>query len=289
MSSGSLSSAGKIVGRSQPSVSRILDALEHEIGVSLFERRRGQVVPTEAAHELLDELQRVLVSMKRITDFAEQRRAENIDTIQIGVMPALATSFIPKVITRFAKQFPSTKIILNVRFSPTIEEWATTQQIDIGLAEAPFRRTGFETIEFSRSPYVIAVPSRHHLAKNDVIEPADLLESPLISWTPFAAARQLSDAIFRASGIWKTPLYETTLSLSGLALVENEMGLGIIDPFTGLEHQSDGVTLVPFRPEIPFNVAMLLPEGRRKSAALDAFITELNIARDELVGKIGAT
>lgn len=286
MTTGTFSSAGKIVGRSQPSVSRIVDALENELDVVLFERRRGKAVPTDAAHELLDELERILVSMKKIKDFASQTRSAGNDAIGIGVMPALATSFLPRVIARFARQFPDTRVAMNVRFTPTVEEGAATQLFDIGLAEEPFHRTGFETKAFIRAPCTIAVPLGHPLAEARVITPPDLRGVTLISGTPFTAARHLSDAIFRAAGVTVRPRFETTLALGGLALVQNGMGLGLVDPVTAAEHAGAGVRLVPFRPEIPFNVGMLLPDRRRKGAALDALVAVLLSERDDLLQKL---
>ena len=288
MTTGTFSGAGKIVSRSQSSVSRIVDALENELGVALFERRRGKAVATEAAHELLDELERILVSMKKIKDFAGQTRSADDEAIRIGVMPALATSFLPRVIARFAEQFPDTRVAMNVRFTPTVEEGAATQVFDIGLAEEPFHRTGFETKQFLRASCMIAAPAGHPLAAAKVIAPRDLQGVTLISGTPFTAARHLSDAIFRAAGMSVMPGYETTLALGSLALVQNGMGLGIVDPVTAIEHAGSGVRLVPFRPEIPFNVGMLLPDRCRKSAALDALVEVLLSERDALLGKLPA-
>ncbi|WP_374710407.1 LysR family transcriptional regulator [Brucella anthropi] len=41
MLNGSISKASKEMGRSQPGLSRMLDRLKHELGVSLFDRRKG--------------------------------------------------------------------------------------------------------------------------------------------------------------------------------------------------------------------------------------------------------
>ena len=53
MLTGTVSAAAELLGRSQPAVSRLLDKLEAELGVTLFERRRGLVTPTSVARLLL--------------------------------------------------------------------------------------------------------------------------------------------------------------------------------------------------------------------------------------------
>ena len=45
MRTGTISGAAEVLGRSQPAVSRMTDKLESSVGVKLFERRKGRVVP----------------------------------------------------------------------------------------------------------------------------------------------------------------------------------------------------------------------------------------------------
>ena len=61
MRSGTISGAAEMLGRSQPAVSRMIDKLEEDMGVKLFERRKGRVVATHAALLLLEEVERLLI------------------------------------------------------------------------------------------------------------------------------------------------------------------------------------------------------------------------------------
>jgi DNA-binding transcriptional LysR family regulator len=45
MSAGSVTAAGKMLGRAQPSVTRAIQELEQELGFSLFERSGPKVTP----------------------------------------------------------------------------------------------------------------------------------------------------------------------------------------------------------------------------------------------------
>src|SRR5690606_18748124 len=127
----------------QPAVSRLLDKLENELGVSLFERRRGQVTPTAVAHLLLDEIARAFVSLEALNNFAARLADGEGGEVNLAVMPALGITFVPHLLSHFRTRWPKTKVVLNVRLSAKIEEWAAAQQIDFGLAETPFKRSGF--------------------------------------------------------------------------------------------------------------------------------------------------
>ena len=59
MRAGTATGAGLMLGMSQPAVSRLLAQTEALAGFPLFERVRGRLVPTQLAHALHEEAERV--------------------------------------------------------------------------------------------------------------------------------------------------------------------------------------------------------------------------------------
>ena len=113
MRAGTVSGAAKILGRSQPAVSRMIDKLEENLGVKLFERRKGQVVPTHAAHLLLDEVEKLFVSLSSLDNFG-RRLEEGLEggVGALGVAPAetgmdirIGTWFLVLVIAALSEAF----------------------------------------------------------------------------------------------------------------------------------------------------------------------------------------
>ena len=76
------------------------------------------------------------------------------------------------------------------------------------------------------------------------------------------------------------PAYETTVSYVVLQLVRNGAGVGLIDPYTAACERDAGVRIIPFTPTIPFNVALLRPDSRPASRAVDALLDLLATRRD---------
>ncbi|WP_353646871.1 LysR substrate-binding domain-containing protein [Mesorhizobium sp. WSM2239] len=286
MLTGTVSGAAELLGRSQPAVSRLIDKLESELGVSLFDRRKGKVTPTSVANLLLDEIERAYVSLQTLNSFASRLARGEGGEISIAVMPALGITFIPHLLADFRKQWPRTKVTFSVRLSAKIEEWAASQQIDFGLAETPFKRSGFRTEIFSDAPYIAAVPRDHPLADRSRLRPADLREGPLIYWTPFVSARHLLDQAFQSSSVKIDAAYETTFSASAYEMVKQGIGIAIIDPYTAMAQLDDNVRLIPFAPAIPFNVALLRPEMRTANPAADALLELMAEKRDRLLAQL---
>lgn len=280
---GTVTAAAEIMGRSQPAVSRMLAKLEEELGVSLFERRKGLVVPTREAHLLIDEVERVYASIDSLRGFSNRLVQGDGGNISIAAMPALGVSFLPAAIGQFNINWNRTKVVLNIQLSPKVEEWAAAQQIDFGVAELPFFRTGFSAEIFSSSPYLCAVPATHELAEKSWIEPNDLRGQPLVYGTSFLPSRPLFDSAFQAAGVEVLPIVETTYILATYELVKAGLGIGFIDPFTAAMQQSDLVKVIPFRPKIPFNVGLLRPKTRPLTPAAESLLEIIMELRDRIV------
>ena len=66
MSTGSMTGAARLLARSQPAVTRLVQELEAEIGYALFTRHGPRVTPTEQAFLLYEDVERALGSLQQI-------------------------------------------------------------------------------------------------------------------------------------------------------------------------------------------------------------------------------
>lgn len=286
MLTGTISAAGEVINKSQPAVSRLLSKLEEDLGVTLFDRRKGLVTPTAEAYLLLDEIDRAYASLDQLRSFAERLKNGEERDINIAVMPALGITLIPDVLVKFRELYPRAKVVLSVRLSAKIESWAASQQIDLGIAETPFQRSGFRMEIFSNAPYLAAVPSTHPLADRPSLTAEDINGTPFISWTSFVTARHLVSQAFRAANVSLNPLYETSFSSSAYELVKRGLGIALIDPFTAIQQYDERVRIMPFSPAIPFNVALLHPEARGDSPAIRKLLEIAAQERDRILARI---
>lgn len=272
MLSGTVSGAAVILGRSQPAVSRLLDKLEHELGVQLFERRKGLVTPTKHAHDLMADVQRAYLSLDSLRQSAFRLGKGQDSHITIASMPALGLDFVPYAIAEFNKVHPKIKVTLSVHTSGRVEEYATAQQIDFGFVEMPYQTAGLKIETFSTSPYVVVVPVDHPFALKSSVSLEDLARTDFICYSSFAPVRQFIDHVARESGIHPSYTYETNVSASALAMVRRGLGVAIIDPFTAMLNGSAEIKFLPLVPLIPFKVSLLRPQARTSIPALEELI-----------------
>ncbi|HHV67962.1 MAG TPA: LysR family transcriptional regulator [Ochrobactrum intermedium] len=282
MLTGTVSGAAAMLGRSQSAVSRILLSLEEELGVKLFTRRRGQILPTEISYQLLDEIERAYNSFDSLASAASRLAVKGGGHLQISVMPALGITFVPLALQRFAKVNPNVRVSVDVRMSREIEERAVAQSIDFGLAELPLKRTGVEVDIFSESAYVSIIPAGHSLAEKEVVTVEQLRHETVISWPSFNRARQLIDHAFHSINASVKATHETNFSITAYEMVRCELGIALIDPYTAHYANSEGVVVLPFEPKLAFQVGIIRPSSKPQTDAALSLITIMNEMRDEI-------
>ncbi|WP_138932997.1 LysR substrate-binding domain-containing protein [Roseovarius arcticus] len=288
MVTGTASGAADIMGISQPAVSRLIDALEASLGLALFDRRSGRMVPTAEGRLFYEELQRAFASYNRLTSAAEDIKQGRRGSLHIASMPALGLTFLPDAITAFKTVQPEIKIRYDLQLSMRVEEWVSSQQVDLGIAEFPFERPGIERENFCDLPYVMALPEDHRLTARDVITPADLHGERMVSLSPETVARRLMDAALADAGAVPHILCETTYAAGVCAMVRRGQGIGLIDLFTAAGNTGGGIVFRRFAPELMFRVGILYPRHQPRSRVTGEFLTVLRAHRSRLVAGIDA-
>lgn len=283
MVTGTASGAADIMGISQPAVSRLIDALEESLAITLFDRRTGRMVPTVEAQIFYGELQKAFASYDRLASVAQDIRLGRQGTLHIASMPALGLTFLPDAITTFKALHPNLKIRYDLQLSMRVEEWVSSQKVDLGIAEFPFERPGIERENFCELPYVMALPKSHSLATRAVITPQDLEGERMVSLSPETVARRLFDACLAKFDVTPHILCETTYAAGVCALVQRGQGIGLVDLFTANDFAENGVVFRRFEPELTFHVGILYPRHLARSRTASEFMTVLRAKRNSLI------
>lgn len=252
MTHGSISEAARALDVAQPSVSTVLKHAEQTLGVKLFARVGGRLVPTSEAERLFPEVEQVHVQLARINAFAHDLRAGGSGRLSVVANPTLATMLLPTAIARFRSDFPKVRIRLQTAIAASqMADQVVRREFDLGFAYGPHQdlHTGIETLGSSRIG--IAVPRTHRLAGRRSLGPRDLAEEDLISFGSGSPIRSLAETIFADAGCEFRPVVEASFSAAACALAEVGTGLAIID------------MLVMRRAAFPAVVALPLNTARR--------------------------
>src|SRR3546814_19664929 len=102
-------------------------------------------------------------------------------TLRIAALPALAVSFLPRVIAAFRETHPGVTVQLQTRSSTTVRPWMAHQQFDIGLATPARELPGSRLERFLRCPGACVLPAGPPLYVKDVFRPPAPRAAPSLS------------------------------------------------------------------------------------------------------------
>ena len=107
----SFSSAGRELGLSQPSASRIIAGLESEVGVSLFTRTTRAVTLTDAGTQYLARIEPLLIALEE-ADLEARGTAELRGTLRIGMSSSLGIREVIPRLGPFMDRHPALRVEL---------------------------------------------------------------------------------------------------------------------------------------------------------------------------------
>lgn len=267
--------AAEMLHISQPAATRLIAALEEDIGFLLFERIKGRLHPTPDALVLYEEVQRSLLGVERIARAAKEIGSLTRGSLQIACAPAMGLSFLPKAIHAFSKQHQHAQISLLVLSSREVVDQVVGQRCDLGFIAEPNTYSSPLGESLLRSSMLCALPSGHRLQTKAVVVPEDLEGEAFISYPHAVGSRHHLDAIFAAHGVTRQLLIETQLSASMCAFVKLGAGVALVDTVSALEHRGAGVVFRPFEPAVEMDFSMLVSAQNRPSRFQESFMQHM--------------
>ncbi|HEY9096050.1 MAG TPA: LysR substrate-binding domain-containing protein, partial [Hydrogenophaga sp.] len=104
--------------------------------------------------------------------------------------------------------------------------------------------------------------SDHPLARRTVLQPQDFEGEAFVSLAPTDPYRQQIDAVLGAAGVQRRLRVESPSAVSVCALVQQGLGVAIVNPLTALSFNGQGLAVRRLSFSVPFHVAMVLPAWR---------------------------
>ncbi|WP_174874607.1 LysR family transcriptional regulator [Vogesella oryzae] len=275
MTSGSVTAAAALLHTSQPTVSRELARLEQMLGFVLFDRIKGRLQPTAPALALFDEVQRSYIGLERIVETAANLARPDGGQLAVACLPAFAHALLPAVCRRLQQQAGNVRVAITPQESPLLEEWLSAQRFDIGLTESAEPPPGTSLQPLLSADEVCVLPEGHPLLAKAVLAPQDFAGQPFVSLSPQDAYRLQLDAVFAAAGVARQLVWETHSAVSVCALVQQGLGVAIVNPLTALAMAGQGMQLRRFAVSVPFAVSVVLPQFRPSTPLSGTFVALL--------------
>jgi LysR family hydrogen peroxide-inducible transcriptional activator len=165
---------------SQPALSMQIRQLEKDLGVSLVERRPGDVVLTETGSAVAERGRRLLAGVRDLTDFARHSGSVLTGRLSLGVIPSLAPYVLPRMLPVLQRHYPALRIELRETQTRFLVEELGQGALDVVLLALPVDGSELESIRLFDDPFLLAVPARDPRPQNAYVSPQEIDRSQLI-------------------------------------------------------------------------------------------------------------
>jgi len=281
MHSPGLTEAAFKLGLSKPAISKVLRLMERETGVTLFRLERGRLVPTEAARRLLPRAEQLAKHAEWALEAAYSLHEDASQTVVVAAHAPPLIAILPDAIEHFGHRHPKVNVRLRIEEPAKVLELVSHHEVDLGVTStpAPDAASGIDLCErrtLSEDLLVVAMHRRHPLVAKQVVRPEDLESSTVLALLEVSPTSILVRAALQEAGIPIPKRIVASTSLGVCALIQQNVGVGLINPLLLSTGIFPDLVTRPFRPRITLrteifhsSIRPLTPSARALAEAIE--------------------
>src|SRR5438132_4923583 len=231
---GSMTSAGAVLGMTQSAVSQQIHNLETSIGTELFDRDSRPLCLTMAGSMMFERAKRLLLEANDLRAAMRSAFAIPIPHLRLGVLASVAGSLVAPLVFELLDKLSAKSVSVWTGFGNDHQRSLQNRALDLILIADPvYEPAGLERHELFSEPFVLVVPPT---LATDQITFASLLKSlPLIRHSIRSPVGMQIEQNLRRLRVAAPPYVEFDSIESIVAAVSLGRGWGISTPLLLLQ------------------------------------------------------
>ena len=267
----SINKAAKSLYISPQGLGKLLDRLEHEFRVTLFERTKQGLIPTDAGVFLYDKSQKLLSDMQEIEQGLELIRNKK-KVFHVGYSCGLIRMLPMEKMEAFQDAFTGNDIIWDEGSNQDVKDRLVRGQFDIALVIGRVAATDFVEQEVSSKQMCAIVPSNHPLYDRTSIHIKDLQDEQLITLNEkYQSYTNLLKTCER-EGFYPNIRAKTMEAAMIYEFVSEGLGIGIDVDIHSKDSLSERFKLIPITDGIPWSVYVAYSNDKQDNPLIKNFL-----------------
>ncbi|MFC2449028.1 MAG: hydrogen peroxide-inducible genes activator [Prevotella denticola] len=157
----------------QPTLSSMIQKLEDELGVKIFDRKRQPIQPTKAGMKVIEEAWKVLSRAKKLRQTVEEEKQTLTGTFEVGVLPTIAPYLIPHFFPQLMNEHPEMDVRITEMKTEDMCRAVRRGDIDAGIL-ARVGGLGMDCTPLYHEQFLAYVAENDPLFSKEFIRPSDL-------------------------------------------------------------------------------------------------------------------
>ncbi|TML13603.1 MAG: LysR family transcriptional regulator [Actinobacteria bacterium] len=216
---------------SQPSLSRQIRDLEHEVGVELLSRSVRGVELTAAGKAFLDHARLALMQVDAAGEAARRATQPAKKTFTIGFQTGHEMNWLPRAMHVLRDELQDIEVTVSSDYSPDLAEALARGRLDVAfLRVEPGYDLEYHVID--SEPLIVLMPSDHRLTACQAVRPQQLVGEIFIGGSNKAAVlRAVTEDYLRRSGLDMKLNHGVDNMAMAMSLVASTRGLALMPAY----------------------------------------------------------
>lgn len=259
---GSVTAAARHLGVSQPSVSRMIQELERDLGQPLFERVGQRLVLTPKGMVLRDDVERALAGFENLWERAREVVGETEPPIRIAAVSALAFGLLTDAWKAIGDGADAPRLAIEVENPDRVQNAVISGDAQIGATSAPLLHRDLTVEWLGTAPCVLVVPEGDALARSEgPVKLQALSGRNLIGMSLRRGVPARIRAALNTAGVDVRVRIRTTSTMNALSFIRAGAGVAIVEPLTLSGSPAPGIRILPLATSIPYCFGTVTARG----------------------------
>lgn len=214
------------LGITQPTLSSLLQKLENELDVRIFERSNKHVRPTAIGRKILLQAAKTVTEADRIAELVAEEKGMVTGTLDLSVGPTVAPYILPRFIKTYTRMFPDVRLSIAEMKAEAMLDAVHTGRLDAGIASGGRSHDGILEIPLYTEPFWVYI-AESCWRKLPVFRPENLEHEQMWVMKESQCLRDSAFSFCKARGVGRR-IYEAGSIGTLVRIVDENGGFTII-------------------------------------------------------------
>lgn len=158
----------------QPTLSAMIQKLEEELGVKLFDRTMQPVCPTSIGQKVIAQARLITTQASLVKEIISEEQRSLAGTFRLAVLPTIAPYLLPRFFQQFIEKYPEIDIRVTEMQTQYISQGLRAGEIDAAIMATRLEDTSLQETPLFYEQFFGYISRKEPLFKHEVIRTSDI-------------------------------------------------------------------------------------------------------------------